>query len=90
MLQAAVDTMGGIFDSHDVIRRIMRAHPQEYVHELYSRIHLSDPILTTHAEIGRALGRLGTIEKNDRVESRNVRGETDTENQGWRKIQRSP
>lgn len=67
----------------------MRSYPQEYVRELYSRVHLSDPILATHAEIGRALGRLEVIEKADRLDSPNVRGEVATENQGWRKIQRS-
>ncbi|HYO68272.1 MAG TPA: hypothetical protein VEU33_19545 [Archangium sp.] len=81
--------MNDTFDSHEVIRHIMRAYPKEYVRELYSRVLLPDPILTTHAEIGRALGRLEMIEKTNRVDSRNVRGEMDTENQGWRKLRRS-
>lgn len=88
MIRVSVDAMNDTFDSHEVIRYIMRAYPQEYVRELYSRVLLSDPILATHAEIGRALGRLETIEKTARVESRNVRGEVDTGNQEWKKLQR--
>jgi hypothetical protein len=89
MLRISVDAMKDTFDSHEVIRYLMRAYPQEYVRELYSRVLLPDPILTTHSEIGRALARLGTLEKTARVESRNVRGEVDTENQEWRKLQRA-
>ncbi|MFL5352997.1 hypothetical protein [Archangium sp.] len=85
MLRSSVEAMPDQFDSHAVIRHIMRTWPQLYVHELYSRERLPDPIMATHAEIGRALARLGSLEKTDRVESRNVRGEFDTENQGWKK-----
>jgi hypothetical protein len=89
IIRASVNAMNDTFDSHAIIRYIMRAYPQEYVRELYSRVLLPDPILTTHAEIGRALGRVEAIEKTARVESRNVRGEVDTENQEWKKLQRS-
>ncbi len=85
MLRSSVQAMPDQFDSHDVIRHIMRTWPRLYVHELYSREQLKDPIMATHAEIGRALARLGLLEKTDRLESRNVRGEFDTENQGWKK-----
>jgi len=89
ILQSAVDAIPeGRFDSHRVIRQVMRIRPQEYVRELYERVSQKDPIRSTNAEIGKALAQLGTIKKLDKIQSSNVRSEPseDTDNQAWERL----
>ena len=76
------------FDSHTVIRELMRRHPQAYVRELYEHRENEDPIHVTHAQIGRILTQLKSIKKLNRVDSPNVRSQDlgGTENQRWERI----
>ncbi len=83
------DTVNAIqnqrFDSHELIRMLMRRYPKEYVRELHANINADDPIQTTHAQIGRSLLDVSTIRSIGRNLSPNIRGET-TECEKWEKI----
>jgi hypothetical protein len=72
-----------IFDSHCVIRQVMKRHPREYATGLHGTAG-QDPILTLHATIGSRLSSFETIEKTRKVKSVNVRGE-EADNQEWRR-----
>jgi hypothetical protein len=83
ILGEAVQHMPPTFDSHDVIRDLMRHWPREYASDLCASVG-ADPILTLHSTIGTRLSSFDTIEKAKKVKSMNVRGEYN-ENQEWRK-----
>jgi hypothetical protein len=85
ILTAAVSGLPDTFESHHVIQTVMTSHPQEYVRELYKNLSAVDPILTTHAVIGRALHHIPGIVASQRVSSSNIRG-PETKNQQWRKL----
>ncbi len=83
ILSKAIAALQSEFDSHDVIRQIMRIAPLAYADDLGST-RGQDPILEYHASIGRRLLQRTDIEPTNRVRSSNVR-EEEVENQGWRK-----
>src|SRR5688500_617194 len=51
------------FDSHRVIREVMRRHPRLYVQQLAVFLAARDPIKRTHQEIGKRLVRLSCLTK---------------------------
>jgi hypothetical protein len=81
--EAIEDMTAPTFDSHCVIRQLMKRHPREYATDLHVTAG-QDPILTLHATIGSRLSSFEMIEKTRKVKSMNVRGE-ETENQEWRR-----
>jgi hypothetical protein len=84
ILGEAIEQMSNpTFDSHEIIRHLMRRHPREYATDLHMTAG-QDPIQTLHATIGRRLTSFGVIEKTGSVKSMNVRGEV-SDNEGWRK-----
>ena len=85
MLLAVIGQLPMRFDSHDVIRGLMTAFPQEYVREEYENVGNQDPIRETHRQIGIALLGISCIRPTRRVNSPNIRGPI-TENQEWEKI----
>jgi hypothetical protein len=65
------------FDTHDVIRAVMRLAPQEYVYELYHYVDTEDPFKPVHGAIGSELAQMQglLIQQHDKVETMNVRGQ---------------
>jgi len=65
------------FDSHDVIRAVMRIAPQEYVRELCDYVDTSDPFKPVHGAIGSELAQMRGIvrQQHNKVQTMNVRGE---------------
>ncbi len=86
MLTDAANRQPVPFDSHAVIRQLMRDNSRAYVHDLYLHYEAghSDPIHTLHSAIGTRLAGLGTLVPTQKVRSMNVRGQ-ETENQEWRR-----
>jgi hypothetical protein len=74
--------MPNVFDSHALIQRIMRQHPQQYTMDLFSFVSSPDPIQSLHASIGQRLLSIDTIKPTQKVASMNVRGQ-ETDNQEW-------
>jgi hypothetical protein len=74
MLIDAADAMPRQFDTHDLIEALQRSNPQEYVRDLYRFVHHADPFTSLHAEIGRRLLGVISLEKIRKVRGRNVRG----------------
>lgn len=71
------------FDTHRVIRELMTMACRQYADELGgTKGH--DPIMTLHSTIGTRLLSIGSIEPTKKVNSANVRGQ-DNENQEWRR-----
>src|SRR5216683_5330553 len=85
MLSDAADAMQDPFDTHAVIEELQRSHPQEYTRDLYRHVHQYDPITSLHAEIGRRLLSVRSIQKTTKVLGRNLRGRT-TFNKQWRRV----
>lgn len=83
ILREAIAAQPVDFDSHAVIRQIMRLAPRAYADDL-AATNGDDPIRAYHASIGRRLLQRTDIEATRKARSRNVRGEN-TANQGWRK-----
>lgn len=83
VLQAAITKLPPTFDTHAVIREMMKLEPRLYAEDLVAAPG-ADPILALHASIGSRLARFDKLEKTRKVYSPNVRGE-DTENQEWAK-----
>jgi hypothetical protein len=75
------------FDTHELIRVIMRLNPKEYVAELYLWVHTDDPIIVAHSQIGIALANHSVpgIKSAGRHASLNVRGEN-TQCEIWERI----
>lgn len=89
MLTGAVAQCGDIFDSHDVIRILMRDNPCDYVRHLYAQLHTQDPIQQGNALIGRMMSEKAgnlRIQKTTKVGSPNLRNPDATQNQQWKKI----
>ena len=84
MIRDLIQQLPNVFDSHDVIERIMQKHPQQYTMDLFSFVAKDDPIHSLHASIGQRLLGFDSIEKTEKVPSTNVRG-NDTDNQEWRR-----
>lgn len=84
MISQSIERMDQTFDSHALIRDLMRNWPRAYATDLDASIG-DDPIRVLHSAIGTRLLSFDTIVKTRKVDSPNVRGET-TENQEWRKI----
>lgn len=82
MLRAVCDGLPETFDSHAVIRAIMRLHPQAYVVALHSHVDNHDPFVNLHASIGKRLHGFAT--SIGRVKSMNIRGE-ETMNEHWQR-----
>ena len=78
ILEQAVQTQeSSQFDSHDVIRAVMRIAPQEYVRELYDYVDTPDPFKPVHGAIGSELGQMQGIvrQQHNKVQTMNIRGE---------------
>jgi hypothetical protein len=86
MIEQSIERMSEIFDSHALIRDLMRHWPRAYATDLHESIG-DDPIRVLHSAIGTRLLSFNIIEKTHKVDSLNVRGEM-TENQEWQKIVR--
>jgi hypothetical protein len=86
MLAEIVNALPPVFDSHAVIREMMRRYPQQYTTDLFGHVENKDPILSFHSTIGVRLTRFEDIERTRRISSDNVRGQK-TENQEWRRKQ---
>jgi hypothetical protein len=84
MLLDAADAMPQSFDTHALIEGLQRSNPQEYTRDLYRFVHHSDPFTSLHAEIGRRLLTVDTLQKIRKVRGRNVRGQLSS-SQEWRK-----
>lgn len=86
MIREAIVHMKDEFDSHDVIRWIMRKYPKEYANQLceYNVNNDKDPFPILHSQISQVVGRTTLVAKTTRKISTNARL-SDTENQGWRK-----
>ncbi len=84
LLRSVIAELPQVFDSHDVIRKIMSLDPRTYADKL-GGTGGQDPIQYLHSEIGRDLARLPEIRKTRRLDSPNVRSGS-TENQEWEKI----
>lgn len=67
----------GRFDTHDVIRAVMRMSPQEYVRELYHFIDTEDPFKPVHGGIGAELAQMGGVVRqlHSKRETMNIRGQ---------------
>lgn len=83
ILNDAIAGLPGTFDTHPVIRVVMRRAPRQYADDLAATTG-GDPVLSFHSTIGRRLTRFDHIEKTRKLSSPNVRGET-SENQEWRR-----
>jgi hypothetical protein len=84
MIDQSIARMPQIFDSHALIRDLMRHWPRAYATDLHESIG-DDPIRALHSAIGTRLLSFNIIEKTRKVDSLNVRGDT-TENQEWQKL----
>lgn len=85
ILVEAVAAMERTFDSHAVIRFVMRAYPREYVIGLNEHVASLDPIMQGHAQLAKRLHSVTSIRGTRVVKTMNVRGEV-TENHEWEKI----
>ncbi len=89
MLENAVSQCGNSFDTHEVIRILMKDNPHAYVNHLSKLMHTEDPILQGNALIGRKLKNdcdVLSIMKDEKVNSPNLRNQDETMNQGWKKL----
>jgi hypothetical protein len=85
IFQIAINSMESSFDSHEIIKFIMKNYPREYVLDLCGYSNNDDPILVMHQQIGRKLARQNTIRSNGEVKSENIRGGK-TLNEKWTRI----
>ena len=65
------------FDTHEVIKAVMRLAPQDYVRELYNYVESEDPFKPVHGAIGSELAQMQGVlrQQHNKVESMNVRGQ---------------
>lgn len=89
MLTGAVAQCDDPFDTHDVIRILMRDNPSDYVSHLSGYPLTQDPIQQGNAGIGRMMSKNAAIlriQKTSKVNSPNLRNPEATQNQQWKKI----
>jgi len=77
LMRAVQEQLSARFDTHDVIRAVMRIAPQEYVRELYEYVKTEDPFKPVHGAIGSELAQMqGMVRQLHRkVETMNIRGQ---------------
>jgi len=84
MLVDAAGAMPPYFDTHDLIAELQRSYPQQYARDLYRFVHHSDPFIGLHAEIGKRLRWVDSVQKTRKVRGPNVRGRISSCQQ-WRR-----
>jgi uncharacterized protein with ATP-grasp and redox domains len=77
LIQSIQSQDGSQFDTHEVIKGVMRIAPQEYVRELYEYVNTEDPFKPVHGQIGAELSRMTDVVRQlyTKEKSVNIRGQ---------------